>query len=74
MLVMSEDAKNLGWLKMWSMYVYAFIVAFPQIAPLISPELQESLPGWFKATLSIAGVVGMVVRVIKQDGILPAKA
>lgn len=71
MLVLSEDMKNGGWYRKWSLYVYAVLAAMPQVLPLVVNELQDT-PQWFRSTLSILAVLGIAARAIKQDGFKPA--
>ena len=69
MLQISDDMKNGGWYKKYTMYIYALLAIMPQVMPLIT-DLE--LPVWFKSTLSIIAVIGIVARMIKQNGFLPA--
>lgn len=73
MFVLAEDMKNGGWRTKWSLYIYALLVALPQLLPLISDELAAT-PAWFRTTISVLAVVGIIARAIKQDGLKPAKA
>lgn len=69
MFQISEDMKNGGWYKKYTMYIYALLAVLPQVMPMIS-DLE--LPVWFKSTLSMLAVLGIVARMIKQNGFLPA--
>lgn len=69
MLRISEDMKNGGWYKKYTMYIYAIIAAMPQVLPLVT-DLE--LPVWFRSTLTITAAIGIIARVIKQNGFMPA--
>lgn len=71
MLALADDMKNGGWYKKWSLYIYALLAAMPQVLPLVVTELQYT-PQWFRSTLSILAVLGIIARTIKQNGFKPA--
>lgn len=69
MLQIAEDMKNGGWYKKYTMYIYAIIAVLPQVMPLISDLY---LPVWFKSTISMIAVLGIIARTVKQNGFKPA--
>lgn len=68
MFQLSEDMKDGGWYKKYTMYIYAILAVMPQVLPMLTDLV---LPVWFKSLLTIVAVLGIIARTIKQDGFLP---
>lgn len=53
--------------KMASMWVYAILIALPQIVPLIDAETRAGMPEWLGNTISLLAFAGMAARLVRQE-------
>lgn len=57
--------------RSWSMWVFLAMVIVPQAWDMLPKEAIEAMPKWLPAALvSLGGIIGMIVRSLKQYGVI----
>ena len=64
-----EDWKQ-AW-KFWSVRIWVILAALPQVLPLLGAETLAYLPTWLGNVISVAALLGVVARVVKQPSLQP---
>ena len=57
--------------RFWSVRIWIILAALPQVLPLLGAETLAYLPTWMGNAVSVAALLGVVARVVKQPSLQP---